>query len=146
MFRLYDFQCWECGLVIEAVHTFPSDQSPVRGKALWCESCQVNTLHERLISRPAPYLGEKLFTVPVYGGRFDTAGAKRPPKKPDLLPAHATASDYRDRYHSKEWKEWRKEHDSVRAENKIKQNRMSAIKKDPTIDMRHYKVPGDPKL
>lgn len=144
--RLYDWKCVVCGDTTESMHFIPTGHRPVQARALWCDTCAVSTLHERMFPLPAKYLADRPLSPVVHGGRFDTAGNRVTPKLPPPLPEHATWGDYKDRWNSKEYLETKRERAAIRAENRRKQERLKAIKKDPTIDVRHYPCPGDPKV
>lgn len=145
MFRNYDWQC-SCGETVQFMVQFPTGDRPVAQLGLWCGTCQAVTVHDRLISLTAPYMGEKMLNPMVSGGKFDTMGMASLPKIPDALPSSATWSDYKDRWQSKEWKEFKKETASVKKQNRQKQKRAAAIKRGENINMRTCKLPGDPKI
>jgi hypothetical protein len=49
-----------------------------------CLCCGEETTHERKLSMPARYLGEKNLSPRISGGRFDTTGHAAPPVYPDM--------------------------------------------------------------
>lgn len=84
MFRLYDFECLECGNIQEILVDTPRGESPSKITQGDCETCEATTSFERRLSLPAPYMGERVLNPVMHGGRFDTAGMRDLPDLPDL--------------------------------------------------------------
>jgi hypothetical protein len=119
-YRNLDWEC-PCGDKREALVWVPHGEPSPASAAIECETCGHVTDHERRMSLPAAYLGEKPYAPKVYGGRFDTMG---------LAPLPPRGHPDRER---------------VKALNAEKKQRAAAMKRDPNIDLRTNPLPGDPK-
>lgn len=82
--KLFDYECTECGRKREAFLSVPPGASPQSQRGLECSDCAGFTIHDRLISAPSQYLGERQFNPMIHGGRWDTMGARELPTLPDL--------------------------------------------------------------
>ena len=147
MFRNYDWECTVCHAMREHIVQFPQGDKPPQFETIACEECERETWHQRLISLPAEYHGERVFNPVVRGGSFDTAGFKALPSLPDL-PAGVpeTAGNYREIWRTPEYREIKRERNAIKAENAAKQKRLKLLRKGENINMRRDKLPGDPKL
>jgi hypothetical protein len=147
VFRFFDFQCTVCNVVRDAVIEYPQGETPPKTQQLTCFDCQKETRHERLISMPAEYHGEKVLNPVVSGGSFDTAGKKQVPTLPDLPRGVAeTTSNYRQLFSTSEYREAKREREAVKKENAAKQDRLKKLRAGANINMRRDKLPGDPKI
>lgn len=146
MFRLHDWECTRCGTVSERVIKISQDDPVPRELEMECAECDGECWHNRRISRPAPHMGKKVLNVAVHGGSFDTMGYKSEPELPPPLPPDAKWGDWKDRWHSKEYKEIKAAKMAVKKENKAKRARAAAIKRGENINMRTCKLPGDPNF
>jgi len=144
MLRLYDFEC-ERGHIHEALVDVPAGEHPGTHYALTCPKCRACSPHLRLISPPAKYLGEKVMSPKVYGGQFDTMGAKALPTLPEF-PDEGSARDFVDFVHDRDYRDAKRERARVRRENKIKRARAKAARRDPNLSFRHNRVAGDPSF
>lgn len=147
VYRLYDWRCTECNVPEEHLTECPVGETPRKRSRLMCRWCGGITPHERLMSCPAPYMGERVLNPMVRGGSFDTMGQASPPPLPDL-PAgvESTTSNYRQLFETKEWKEARAEQKHVNALNAEKRERAAAIRRGANINMRRDRCAGDPKV
>lgn len=84
VFRFYDWQCTACDEQAERLTNVPHGEPVPRQDVMECHACGQFCLHERLMSAPAEYMGEKVHNPMVSGGRFDTMGMRRLPKLPDI--------------------------------------------------------------
>lgn len=145
VWRQYD---WECDLCeyphTDLVEVATGEEVP-RYYRLDCPSCGADTVHRRIMSAPAQYMYDRPYAPIVKGGRFDTAGNRKPPPLPEL-PADASMDKARDLFASKDYKERKRERFAVAQENAQKRARLKAMKKHPTMDLRNTPLPGDPKL
>jgi hypothetical protein len=74
MLRLND---WECSLCKrKAEHYVDVDHGTKLPKktTLHCAHCDRKAPHERMLSLPAPYMGERTFNPLISGGDYDTTG------------------------------------------------------------------------
>jgi hypothetical protein len=82
-YRLDDWRCDTCGTIREAM----TERGGPRSATLACDGCSSETTHERLLSAPAEYLGEKVrnhCAVRIKGGKYDTEGYQQGPSIPDI--------------------------------------------------------------
>jgi hypothetical protein len=84
MFRLYDFECIECGTLNEHLVEVPHGSTVELGQILFCSLCGKYTLHSWRLSIPAKYLGECWCAPQIRGGAYDTMGEKEHIPTPDL--------------------------------------------------------------
>ena len=147
MFRRYDWECQECLGVREVVVEFPQGESPPRTLNMACPTCRDVNVHERMLSLPAEYHGERVLNPIVRGGQFDTAGQRPLPALPDLPPGVAsTTSNYAQLFRTPEYREARRERAEVAKQNKAKQERLAKLRAGANINLRNDKLPGDPKV
>ena len=83
-FKLIDFACSVCGHEMESLVDVPAGSERPKWRSDWCPVCETHTHQDALIGMPAPYMGERVCNPEMYGGEFDTMGAKELPKLPDL--------------------------------------------------------------
>lgn len=147
MYRLYDWRCRVCERTDEHLTQCRDGTKPKRQMLLCCRWCGVPRVHDRMISPPAPYMGERVINPMVRGGRFDTMGHEAPPMLPDLPSGvESTTSNYRQLFATPEWKEARAEQKEVARRNAQKRKRAAAIERGENINMRRDKCDGDPKV
>ena len=173
MLRLYDWDCRRCGAIGEHLVRVDSGTAPPKESTLPCPACNQDTPHERRLSLPAPYLGEKVHNICVYGGSNDTMGYKALPKLPkvpgadnvnrkfnEYLAQGASPKDaYRDTWkdtpdladynsvcNKPEVREIEKERSRIMKENIKKRERARALKSGANINMRQDKCAGDPVI
>lgn len=84
MFRLYDFVCTQCKVKDEHLVDTPHGEKVALLIRDWCYQCNDTVDHERVMSMPAPYMGEKVVNPIMHGGKNDTAGKKALPPLPEL--------------------------------------------------------------
>lgn len=84
MLRLFDWKCKPCGQAHEALVPVPHGEDTPGEAFVHCADCGDSTAHERQMSLPAPYMGEKVLNPSVRGGNYDTMGHKALPDLPDL--------------------------------------------------------------
>jgi hypothetical protein len=93
----------------------------------------------------------------VYGSDLDTAGWRLPSMDmPQPAEAHSLVGPdgyvdipheaMREHFETREWKAWESEKIAFDKENVAKRRRRSKIKAGENIDVKHYKLPGDPRL
>jgi hypothetical protein len=145
MFRLFDWQCCECGAVEEQLIGVERGDFVPDLAIFFCAKCSTTTNQTRCVSLPAPYMGERPLNPMVTGGQFDTMGYEREPNS-SVLRDGMTVGEFNEARHSKEYKETRREVDAVRERNKAKRERAAAIKRGENINMRTCRLPGDPKI
>jgi hypothetical protein len=153
--RKYDWECDHCGdiqdplVMVDAVENKKTGRwetpIPPRQMRLHCHECNCEMSHTRLISAPAQYTYDKPYHAPVYGGKFDTEGFRKPPPMP-RLPDGCDFDQARDILKSKEYQEKKAKNWDVIQQNKAKQARSKAMRKHPTMDIRNTPLPGDPSL
>ncbi len=149
---------------------------PVSMYALDCDICGEETEQERLISAPAPYMGERLLNPIVRGGSYDTAGDAPMPSYPDApgeaehvakiqskLSALGQDAPQAERYEAMasvasdapdiishmgkpECIEIKKERKRIGEQNIAKKQRLRALKRGENVNMRRDRLAGDPKL
>lgn len=147
MFRLYDWGCDDCNYLHEPLIDVPVGGAVPLVAYFYCPLCEETTKHERELSLPAPYMGERVCNPCVRGGSFDTMGNSPVPSLPELpSSAEGTCDDYRAHFDSKEWRESRKERNSVTKQNQEKRKRAAAIQSGAPINMRRDKCAGDPNI
>ena len=140
MFRLFDWQCTKCNRIAERVE--PAELKHLHAD---CPVCGTMTNHDRILSAPAPYLGEKPHNPEMMGGKFDTMGMRAPPCGP-IMPDGLSYSGVKDYLNTREVKEARAERKKVIEENKMKRKRAQALRQGKNINMRVDRLPGDPKI
>lgn len=147
MFRNYDWMCDGCASKVEYGMKLSQidNEKPPEEIQLFCRVCEEFKLHARLLSLPAPYMGEKVCNPQVHGGKFDTMGEAPVPSLPEL-PAGSDTSAYRELFQTAEYKEVRAERDNIISQNKAKKKRAAALAQGGTVNMRNDKLPGDPKV
>lgn len=74
MLRLFDWVCVGCESRTEGLVDVPSGFSPPKLSEQLCLNCEARTEHERVISLPGPYYGEKTLNPMQSGGDYDTMG------------------------------------------------------------------------
>lgn len=67
---IYDLECMRCERVQETI----AEYNTTGLYSLVCSRCGRETVHKRLPSLFAPYMGERVFNPMVSGGKFDTTG------------------------------------------------------------------------
>jgi hypothetical protein len=121
-------------------------------------------IHERRISCPAPYMGEKVLNPMVSGGGFDTTGHKALPALPEFKDSGEVFRDdprseaspgnrgkvareaLTEHFQSSDFKEAKRARAAVKAENKQKQKRAAAIRRGENVNMRRDRCAGDPAI
>ena len=84
VYRQYDFSCTGCDAEAPYLVDVPSGELPLKSYDMQCQACGDVCAHERLLSMPAPYMGERNLSPVVHGGKFDTAGKAPMPGYPDM--------------------------------------------------------------
>ncbi len=144
--RQYDWQCTKCGYEHADLVSVPHGEKPPPKARLDCPGCGGETLHEKLLSLPAPYLGEKAFSPIVSGGKFDTAGCETPPPLPDV-PEGLSGDDVADFFQRPEYKDAKRRREEVKQRNAAKRKRLAAHRRTKGgVDFRRHRLKGDPKL
>ena len=131
----------------ETLLDVPHGDRPALALAANCPRCKEALPHRRVLSLPAPYLGERVRNPCVRGGAFDTMGNAPVPALPDL-PAgvESNTENYRQLFASTEWQEARSEVKEVNRRNARKRKRAAALERGENINMRRDKCDGDPKM
>ena len=143
-YRYFDWECTRCGITHSPLTWVVHGEDPPNKHPHVCPVCEVETRHVRLMSMPAKYTYDKPYAPIVAGGKFDTAGWRRPPKLPEL-PSDACYDQAKDFFNSKQHRESVKERMDVIQQNKVKQQRAKAIEAGGNVDLRTNPLPGDPK-
>jgi len=174
MFRLFDFECQVCGTKEEHLMSVPSGELPGRTIETGCYECKRCTTWDRLISKPARYMGEAACAPVVRGGKYDTAGMRKLPRLPQL-PGEAEherrcsevaagisdpterrqavlrmakegpqAADYARHFASAEYRDAEKRRRRVARENRQKKKRLAALRRGEHVNFRRDKCAGDP--
>lgn len=147
MFRFYDWDCHACGTTHEALLWVAGGGVPSRTADLLCPACGQHGKHTRIVSMPAKLLSDRPLNPLVRGGSYDTMGYQEAPALPDHpLGEAATARDWKDHFHSPEWKNAKAEVTEVNRRNKQKRKRAAALKRGENINMRVDRCVGDPKV
>lgn len=147
MFRLYDWECRDCGDVHEEAIEFPQGDLPPKCIVAHCYRCDHRVSHHRLFPLFSDITDETAFNPMVNGGKYDTTGHAPLPQLPQMPPGTERNSDnLKQHYASKEWREACKARDHKQQENKAKQKRADLIRAGKNINMRRDKLPGDPKI
>ena len=173
--RLFDFACIDCGFKQEALVDVPFGETPASRHELYCDDCDVVSWHDRQLSLPAPYMGEKNLSPIVRGGRFDTAGHAPMPSYPDMPgeadyqaklgralsrnPAHdrdavlrsmineaPALEDYAAHMSKPECVEIKRERKRIGSQNAQKHQRLAAAKRGEQVNFRRDKCAGDPAM
>jgi hypothetical protein len=139
MLKLFDWKCRSCGATIEHVIDVAAKMLAPRTMRSSCRSCRKRTTHERLMSAPAPYTGEKVYCPRVYGGKFDTMGYRSGPKLPEIKDGE-NLRDY-----ARANKEILRERREVFKGNTEKRKRANALAKGGRVNFRRDKCRADPK-
>lgn len=84
MWRPVDFRCDVCGSDLEEFVYIPIGGERPSEMILHCHRCNDVTIHHSVIGLPAPYMGEKILNPQMYGGTYDTMGAREMEDLPDL--------------------------------------------------------------
>jgi hypothetical protein len=126
----------------ESLVEVPRGKRPPKKTRLACRCASAKVFHERLLSPPAEYLGERPLSVMVTGGSCDTTGHRRLPELPEFT--GQTGDDFRDFVQTKEYREAKDRRAKVSAENKVKRKRAAAVRSGKLASMRHHPLPGDP--
>lgn len=144
MFRLYDWKCRKCGSVQESVVQFKTGEAPPSQTLLPCEVCG-DRYHNRLPPRTVAHVGRR-FAPLVAGGSFDTAGKKSLTPLPQIPEgASDNYSAMKDFFNTKEYKEVKAHRKEEKRRNQQKQVRADLVRKGESIDIRRFKLPGDPQ-
>lgn len=99
MLKLYDWQCRNCENIDE--YFIEPDDGFVPSFAVFhCAACESECVHQRIMSRPAQYLSDRIMTPKVYGGARDTMGYRPLPELPP--PPRGTYRTERIEHHGKE--------------------------------------------
>lgn len=152
-YRSFDWQCTKCEEVVWDL-VWVDETVPLMDD-IYCDTCDGVYLHKRVLSLPAPYMGETDLSPQVMGGRYDTMGYKALPDlpMPENLPRDADVADrkaridaYAQRFDSSEWKETVKERKCIQKENTAKKVRLEAKNRGENVNFRRDVLPGDPKV
>ena len=85
MWKPVDFECEICGFKREEFVDVPVGGERPSTHRFSCPGCNGElTLHHSVIGLPAPYMGEKILNPQMFGGNFDTMGAREFEPLPDL--------------------------------------------------------------
>ena len=163
MWKLYDWQCTECSTTREHM-VCPRDGEEAQ-TLTWLPCGCANrraTLHRRLVSAPAKYLGDRPMHPAVYGGNKDTAGYRSVPDYPELKEGITyedrevadgrvqrtkvvKASALMEHQNTAQWREVHAAREAICDENATKRKRLPALKAGK-VDLRNSKTPGDPRF
>lgn len=147
MHRLFDWQCSSCGTVTEQIVVFPQGARAPSVIVAPCEVCETDEPHDRLLSTPARYMGDRPRNPCVTGGGFDTMGYSPVQSLPDLPPdADSTLDNYKALWSTTDWKEKRALQREQNRKNREKRKRAAALASGATVNMRVDKCAGDPKM
>ena len=163
MWKLFDWECSECGATKEHM-VCPHDGSPAtRWVYLPCQCAPGRpVLHNRVVSAPAKYLGDRPMAPRVYGGSNDTTGYRPVPEYPELRDGVSwedrevgdgrvqrtkviKASALIEHQNTAQWREVHKAREAICDENAGKKARLPALRAGK-VDLRNSKMPGDPRL
>lgn len=165
MWKLYDWQCCDCGDVRESMINPPDGEDAPRFIVLACPCADDEdgtAMHQRLVSAPAKYLGDRPLTGRVFGGNYDTCGWRTPPAYPELkegvrherrevAPGHfidtkvIEAGALIEHQNRPEWNEAHRARRAMLKEDEARRARAPHLKAG-TADLRQQKLPGDPLL
>ena len=151
MLKLYDWECQRCGAIQEHAVEVPAKMLAALSMRAGCRRCKTRTTHKRLMSAPAPYVGEKTVN-PRFGGGSgarDTLGMVRGPSLPELPDELCKTGDVagiREFFGRPEYKEIERQRKVIAKQNAAKQKRNKAMKAGWHINMRRDRLPGDPKI
>lgn len=146
MYRLYDFECGACGARDEHLVDVPRCEPVPRVITADCRHCAQECEHERIVSLPAPYMGERLCNPLVHGGRFDTTGNRALTPLPDLPAGVEHNSDnYSQLFASRDYREAQKTRSVEHSQNLAKRKRLAAYKRGEQVNFKRDRCPGDPK-
>jgi hypothetical protein len=85
MWKPIDFECDVCGFKHEEFFDIGMGAERPTHTVLACPGCNGElTMHHSVIGLPAPYMGEKVLNPRMYGGNYDTMGAREFEPLPDL--------------------------------------------------------------
>ena len=145
VFRQYDIECLGCGHVHAGLIQAMSGQPVPKRVNDDCPRCGKETRHDRLISCPAEYMGEKDQSPIVKGGNMDTAGEERLPELP-TLPTMSHSDQYRDLFKTPEYKEAKRKRTVVSSNNKQKKRRLAAKMRGENVNFKRDRCKGDPNF
>jgi len=146
MFRLYNFECAQCGTEREGLVDVPFGTKTKKAYPLECEECGGETSHVWVVVAPfAKPTCDLAFSPRVSGGKFDTLGNEPLPALP-TLPDGAKSNDYKDLFAKPEYKEIRRERREVKRRNLQKRKRAYMMDRGENVSVRQNKLPGDPKF
>lgn len=90
MWKPVDYQCQNCGCDHEETVWIPHGGERPAAAEFVCPYCGIGDdgdgrrEHHAIMGLPAPYMGEKILNPPMYGGTYDTMGAREMQDLPDL--------------------------------------------------------------
>jgi len=164
VWKLYDWMCTDCGNVREHMVRPDDGQGAPRLVALPCDcgGSPGGSIHRRLASAPAKYLGDRPMAPRVYGGSYDTTGYRSVPEYPELRDGVTfeeregpggrpqktkviKASALIEHQNTPQWREVHEAREAICDENAMKRARLPALKAGK-VDLRGSKLPGDPRL
>lgn len=148
MFRLFDWECDECGDVTEHIIEFATGEGPPPAGEFPCYACEDMTQHTRCaVNLTAQYMGDKPIVAAVHGGRNDTMGHGPVTPLPTPPRELESKSDYMDWVHTPERREQLQQRQADRAKNRVKRERAQKLKRaGEPLDLRKHRVAGDPKI
>ena len=147
MHRMFDWRCASCGSTRERIVWVPARAANPTTMTLWCDACAAKTEHERLISMPARYMGDRVRNPCVTGGSFDTMGFAPVQPLPDLPDgADSTLDNYKQLWSGKDWQEKRALQREQNRKNREKRRRAAALQRGASVNMRVDRCAGDPDL
>lgn len=142
--RLDDWRCLECARVREALCDRARMGDPDR-LGLVCRACGFVTEHRRMLPRIAHHMPKPIQAL-IAGGAFDTAGfGKLSPLPP--VPDQATdrLANFREFVSTQDYRAVKAERAEQKKRNLAKRARAGLIRSGHSIDLRHDRLPGDPK-
>lgn len=148
MFKLHDFYCPQCQLILEALIKIPQGKKPPRSLRRYCTICNEDRNFKwQVPTKVAKYYGDRMYSPRVSGGKFDTLGAERMPSYPNGIPDDISLDDFASVCRNPEWREITAERKNISKRNAAKRARAKAIDKNPeTVSVRTHPLPGDPRF
>ena len=84
MWKPVDFKCSSCGATHEETVWVPQGDPRPSTTCCDCPACGDTCPHDSVLGLPAPYMGEKILNPQMFGGAYDTMGARELHDLPDL--------------------------------------------------------------
>lgn len=96
-YRMAEVECTVCNTRHDELVWVDHGKRLPKALDAYCMDCEDTTKHDRLMGAPARYMGEKQLSPAMYGGTYDTMGARELEPLPELPGAKEHSAKMRDR-------------------------------------------------